>query len=570
MTIFLKNHWQIIALFLLSFLISWPLFLPGYFSHHDDLQVMRIFEMRKCFSDFQIPCRWVPDMGWGNGFPLFNYYSAFPYYLGAIFSYLVGYVNAAKILFFIPLVLGIYPVFLLTSEIFNKKLGFLAGLLYMFAPYRALDLYVRGAVAEAFGMSLAPLVLFFALKLIKSGKYRYLLGVSISLAAFLTSHNIMTLFFSWLIGIWVLGLLIYYRFKSFAQIIISFVIGFMLSAFFLVPVFLEKNLVNTDNLTKADLNFRANFVSINQLFFDRYWGYGASIPGTQDTISFQIGWPIWWLALFSLVMIPFIFFWKNRFISVNLKIASVNKIDKETMLYWLFFAVIFLVSIFMMHGKSSFIWELLPLLQYAQFPWRFLSLTIFSGSVLAVFWLLLVKEKMLFYCIIFISFLAITLNISYFRPDEFYYDITDNQKLLGVFWEEQRKSSILDYLPKKSLQPREPAQSQPIIRSGKASVSGYQNFTNHFQFTLNVSQKSQIEVPIFNFPNWQIWINGKKAVIDDNNYLARISFVVEPGQHQVKGYLENTWIRTLSNLLTVLGFGLLIIVLVYGKNKKTF
>lgn len=96
----LVNNWPVLLLMLLSLFIVWPLLLPGYFSHHDDLQVMRIFEMRKCFQDLQIPCRWVPDMGYGNGFPLFNFYGVFPYYLGAILSFIFGYIGSAKILFF--------------------------------------------------------------------------------------------------------------------------------------------------------------------------------------------------------------------------------------------------------------------------------------------------------------------------------------------------------------------------------------------------------------------------------------------------------------------------------------
>ncbi len=98
----LKNKkFDLILIFTLSVFIIWPLFLPGYFSHHDDLQVMRIFEMRQCFIDFQIPCRWVPDMGYGNGFPLFNYYGVFPYYLGAILSFIFGFILSVFIPIFI-------------------------------------------------------------------------------------------------------------------------------------------------------------------------------------------------------------------------------------------------------------------------------------------------------------------------------------------------------------------------------------------------------------------------------------------------------------------------------------
>src|SRR3990167_687683 len=136
----IRNNLYLILIILLAGFIVWPIFMPGYFSHHDDLQVMRIFEMRRCFADLQIPCRWVPDMGFGNGFPLFNFYGVLPYYIGALLSFCFGYIGAAKVLFFIPLVLGGISMYLLGTETFReKKAGILAGVLYLFAPYRALD-----------------------------------------------------------------------------------------------------------------------------------------------------------------------------------------------------------------------------------------------------------------------------------------------------------------------------------------------------------------------------------------------------------------------------------------------
>src|SRR3989338_4820418 len=56
------------------------LFHSGYFPMHDDMQAMRVHQMTKCFQDGQIPCRWVPDMGYGYGYPQFNYYPPLPYY----------------------------------------------------------------------------------------------------------------------------------------------------------------------------------------------------------------------------------------------------------------------------------------------------------------------------------------------------------------------------------------------------------------------------------------------------------------------------------------------------------
>ena len=210
----INNNLPIILILLLSLLVIWPLLLPGYFSHHDDLQVMRVYEMRKCLSDFQIPCRWVPDMGYGNGFPLFNFYGVFPYYIGALFSFFTGYVWAAKILFLIPAIFGGISMYFLGKEIFGKNGGVVAGVLYLFAPYRALDLYVRGAIAESFALAIVPLIFYFIIKLINVGSRNNFLGLTFSLTAFLLCHNIMTMLFIPVILIWTIYFLVISKFKN--------------------------------------------------------------------------------------------------------------------------------------------------------------------------------------------------------------------------------------------------------------------------------------------------------------------------------------------------------------------
>ena len=44
-----------------------------YYVMHDDTQMIRQLEFEKCLKDGQIPCRWTPDLGFGYGYPLFNF-----------------------------------------------------------------------------------------------------------------------------------------------------------------------------------------------------------------------------------------------------------------------------------------------------------------------------------------------------------------------------------------------------------------------------------------------------------------------------------------------------------------
>lgn len=543
MKIEISSKVYLVLILIFSSLIVWPLFLPGYFFHHDDLQVMRVFEMRKCFEDLQIPCRWVPDMGYGNGFPLFNYYSALPYYIGAALSYAMGLINASKALFFIPLVLGGVSIFFLGQKLFGKNAGFLTAILYMFAPYRALDSYVRGAVAESFALALVPLVFYFVLRIAEKPSKSNITLSSLSLAAFLISHNIMTMFFMPFLIIWGIMVLKFRKWESWKPLILSLVLGIGLSSFFLLPVFFEKDLVHTETLIQGGSDFRTHFVGISQLFLDRGWGYGGSEFGPNDTISFQIGWPLWWFVIGAVFVI-------------FLKLKKEKKISAIA----LFFLVMFLISIFMSHNQSAFIWEMIGPLQYAQFPWRFLSLSIFSAAILAGFCVnyLNIKIQSLFVWIFVLA--AIFLNWAFFIPRDFYTWINDTNKLEDPLWEIQQKAGIMDYLPKTAHEPFGRAPDNIEIISGSAQGSNYVVRSNKFSFDVNVMDSSYIQVPVFDFPNWKVYVNGKFVEHDNKSGLGRIGFNLGPGNYKVEGVFTDTYLRIIANSISLVSVFLVILI----------
>lgn len=539
---FVGKYWHFILITLLGLSVSWPLFKSGYFSHQDDLQIIRLFEMRQCFFDLQIPCRWVSNMGWGNGLPLFNFYSAFPYYLGAILSFVVGFIVSSKILFFLALVGGSFGMYLLVKELWGKYAGITSAILYLMAPYKALDIYVRGALSESMALALIPFVFYFFYKTITSvdKKGRYFTFSTISLFLFLVTHNIMTLVFLPVFFLWLFYWLVVTKWKRVKTIAMSLLLAFGLSAFFILPAFFEKDLVQTESLTRFELDYRANFVNIKQLFFDRVWGYGTSIPGPEGGMSFQIGWPHWLLVVVSLCSL------------------FISKIKKRTKVLVLSVFTTFIMSVFMTHSKSTFIWGSIGILKYFQFPWRFLSLSIFSASMLGGVVVAIVKEKWQIYLGATIVLLTVFLNWSYFRPKEFF-KINDRQKLTGELWDIQRSGAILDYLPKTALEPREEASVVPYIISGKAEVVSFDNYSNRWELKINVNEESIIEMPVYYFPNWEVTIDGEVYPSSHDNLLGRISITLDEGYYEVKGRLKNTNIRNFANLITLVSaFGLIL------------
>jgi len=547
---FILSNWQLVLITILSVFIVWPLFVPGYFSHHDDLQVMRIFEMRKCFADFQIPCRWVPDMGYGNGYPIFNFYGVFPYYLGTIASFVLGYIGAAKLLFFLPLILGGIGMYLLSKELFGKIPGFVGGVLYLFAPYRALDSYVRGAVGESFALAIVPFVFYFFLKLVKLKDKKYFTLATISTALLFVSHNIMTLIFTPVVLSWIIFWLYKEKWMGTRLAILSLIISFGLASFFLLPAFMEKRLVQTESLTRNELDFRAQFVKVSQLFLDRSWNYAGSAPQSANTISYQIGWPHWWLVALSFLVV------------------ILSKKQKNISLFAFLFLV-FTFGVYMTHNKSSFIWESIKILSFVQFPWRFLSIVIFSGSLLGAYFLTFFRDsKWLKVLSILIVILTVILNWQYFRPEHFYKDVTDLSKLSGQNFVDQQKGSLLDYLPKTALEPRQLPPNTPYVVTGSADISYFENRSNSWLFKVVVNKEAQIEVPVFDFPNWRVFVNDKEIPHTNKNVLGRIGFTLPVGEFAVRGRFLNTPIRTFGNILTIAS--LLALVLIYAKGRKIF
>lgn len=529
----LNKYWPLLLIFGLSFLVSWPLLKSGYFSHQDDLQVIRIFEMRRCFADLQIPCRWVPDMGWGNGFPLFNFYGVSTYYFGAFLSYVLGFIGASKVLFYISLTFGSFGIYFLVKSLWGKWAGVTSAVLYLFAPYKALDVYVRGALAESLALAVIPFVFYFSYKLVitpKTKKYGILF--ILSLFIFLITHNIMVILFVPFLLLWLFYWLTTNRWSNVKLVLLSGLFGLGLASFFLLPAFFEKNLVQTESLLRFELDFRANYLKVSQLFLDRIWGYGTSIPGPEGGMNFQVGWPHWWLVVLSALL---------------LFVSKIRKSSKA-----LVFGIIgaFIFSVFMTHNKSTFIWINISLLKYFQFPWRFLSLSIITASLLGGFVVSVLKEKWQIYVGCVIIVLSIILNWSYFKPKTFY-SISNSEKLSGEPWDLQKRGAILDYLPKTALEPREAAPEEPIIRSGSAEVTNFINRSNRWEFNANVQNKAEIEIPAYYFPNWDVKVNGRQYPFSYKNLLGRILLTLESGDYKIEGRFKDTPIRKIANMITV-------------------
>src|SRR3989337_4591724 len=117
---FIQQNLNLFLYFFLSVFSILPFFSPGFFTVHDDTQVARVFEMGKSLNDGMFPVRWVQDLGYGYGYPIFNFYAPLPYYVGGFFT-LLGFdaLISTKIMMIVGIILSGVFMYLLTQELWG-------------------------------------------------------------------------------------------------------------------------------------------------------------------------------------------------------------------------------------------------------------------------------------------------------------------------------------------------------------------------------------------------------------------------------------------------------------------
>ncbi len=193
-------------------------------------------------------------------------------------------------------------------------------------------------------------------------------------------------------------------------------------------------------------------------------------------------------------------------------------------------------------------------------------MAIFATSLLSGLVIKLIPVKLALVFSLALVLITVVFNFIYFKPETFY-PLTDEQKLTGQNYQIQQQAAALDYLPLTAHLPNTIA-SGPTVTAGQATLTNFTDRSNNWSLVANANQNATVELPIFDFPVWQVRINGSIASINHQNSLGRIALSLPPGQFLIEGQLQDTPIRTTANTLSLISV-LIILVLAYQPiNKK--
>lgn len=574
-----KKFLPLIAVIILSFWAVKPLLNPGFFPVHDDTQVARVFEMSKSLKDGMFPVRWVSDLGFGYGYPIFNFYAPLAYYAGSVFN-LAGLdaLFATKIMIGLGIVLAGIFMYLFAKELFGEAGGVVASLFYIYAPYHAVDIYVRGDVAEFWAYAFIPLAFYGLWKIYKEKKFINVAIGAAGYAGIILSHNLTAMMVTPFLAVFMLMLIaVSYRkkqTKSSLYLISVLLGGLVVSCFYWLPAISEMKYTNVlSQIGTGGFRYFDNFVCPEQLWSSP-WGFGGSAPGCVDGLSFMIGKLHILISIASVILAFLLLFLKK------------HKGDKERLTIIILLFIGFVFSALMTLEVSKPLWQAIPLMDFFQFPWRFLVMASFFGSVLAgsfiwVIGLFPVKKylpHLTFEAALILIVLLIAVSMKYFVTSPIkesssgaYSGIYGSNSGLYTtdYYIKWFASGLThEYLPKGFIIPKSPAQvsnGKVKIVSGKVLINNLERKPTGYAFTADVINPSSVIVPIAYFPFWHISVDGKAGNYSIGNN--GIIFNLPIGKHQIIMKYDQTPVESLSDIISIAGIAILLagIILQVGK-----
>ncbi|TSC64030.1 MAG: Uncharacterized protein G01um101493_262, partial [Microgenomates group bacterium Gr01-1014_93] len=95
------------------------------------------------------------------------------------------------------------------------------------------------------------------------------------------------------------------------------------------------------------------------------------------------------------------------------------------------------------------------------------------------------------------------------------------------------------------------------IITGHSVISDFKRGTNWLLFKVEATESSKLRLPIYDFPEWKVFIDKKETKFENANDLGQPTFEIMPGEHFIYAKLFNTPIRIFANLVSLLSFILL-------------
>lgn len=543
----------LLLVFLSSLLVIDPFLHSGIFRAHDMPSNLTYFgAFYSSLLEGNIFPRWGGNIANLYGSPTIMFFYPMSYYLTSIFR-LFGFslIDSTKLFIFVSFILSAIFFYSWIKNHVSHLLALMGGVLYVYAPYRITDIYSRASIAENTAFVFIPLVSLGIYKIHKSPSVGNVLFLSIAIALLILSHPFMLIVF--------LPFYILYNFcfkmtlNKILKLGFACLWAFLITAFYVIPLLVENKYTHYDMSPFRGVDYHEQFLSIKKLLLPQ-WNF-IDIYGTLEYQTYQIG--LLQIALFI--------------IGLSIYAIFLRKVSKNTTLKKLINLSIIstLLAVFFTLSISNPIYKVFPLLQRIEYPWRFLSLVIFSVAFLTPLAISLLQQKIHKWILIFIVFSAVILYLPYSKGHD-YLEQSDEHYLYDIRINTDGFATLPIWAAQPDKYPR--ISNRYEVIEGDVTVTPLLRTSTRHIYDIEAKTQSKIADDTFYFPGWNVYLDGKQQQIQfqDPNYRGIITFDIPIGRHYIEVVFRNTKIRWVADLISITALVLFIgIHLNEKKNKKT-
>lgn len=488
-----KLSWKwllVVSIFALPILLL--IIQPGFWVSDDgEWLVIRLSAFYHELGSGQFPVRLLSRLNHEYGYPVANFLYPGYLYLGSVIHALgFGVVDSVKILFSLSILVLGFSLFLWLKKDYQPRSALVGSLVGMYSPYLLFDVFRRGSIGEVLALAFA------ALTLLTIERKRLILS-SIVYAALVLSHNIL--------AIMITPLLIIYAWFRERMLVTSFVFGLGISAFFWLPAL-----------------FETRFTIFNQVLVSDWRHYMFR----QDALALVVS--------LSVVFLPVAVLLLN------------NRVKQQKPVIYLMLAFVG-ATLFLASPLSSFIWEQTPLGRFVQFPWRFLSVTVFSlPSLIAAYSQSLTRKELAGLGLILFLFCSTSLYVNWPRErvnkDDSFYETNDATTTVQN-----------EYLPiwAKNLTGTRPAKKIASLY-GTSEINLKKYKSSRLEFTVHAATSDVLDIHTLYYPGWIVERQNQTlspAFVVDHGY---IKIPVLPGEEHFLVAFKETQERLFADAISLL------------------
>ena len=505
----IKDNKEYLCILLISIIVCIPLMNKNINIYKDDgiQHVCRLIGTYQTIKSGEMLPMIMSNLCNNFGYSWNIFYSPLTAYAPLIFKiFNFTFTNCLKIFMFaVTLLSGITMYTFMMNVTKNKNVSLLSSILYVLAPYRITDMYIRIAVAELASFVFIPIIFDGLYSVLKEEKLSFkLIWGTVGL---ILTHTVITMYMAIICLLYLV-----FNIKKLKSIKVIRILVISLVCILLITSFYWVGLLQHHNATSYEVFVPGRMEVGNKLEYYKTEFYQLFHTNKDQTMIYAIG----LVTVLGLVLTPIA--WKN-----------VEKDYKRTYVLFLIFGIILTIM-----TLTFFPFEKLPsIFKMIQFTFRLYEFTAFFFAFVAGINYGIIIKNFKISDVIVLAVISTLLLIPYKSKLEYELSTNEDRLIEGARVTENTGRvhagmASMEYLPSKAFKVLNTyianRKDEPIITNGEAEILNYSKNRTNLEFELaNMKSKQEadnqnnkteagltIELPYIYYLGYRVYANGSE------------------------------------------------------------